>query len=223
MLFLLALFIELLILFLFSRLLTRSLAQFFYKVSQSQTTTIRFLSILFFPGVLIHELSHFLVASLLFVPVGELEFMPVIEEKGVKLGSVEIGKTDIFRRSIIGVAPVLVGTIIIIGSMLYITSDMTSSLPSILKFGLLFYILFEIGNTMFSSKKDVEGAVELGLALLIIFTLLYFTDFRGQLMLINNLFSEEVISFIQKANMFLLVPIGIDFTLYILTKVVVRR
>ena len=86
MLFLVLIFLELLVLFLSSRILTRTLSLFFYRVTKSQTTTVYLLSFLFLPGVIIHELAHLLSANLLFVRTGEVEFMPQIRgnRKGIR-------------------------------------------------------------------------------------------------------------------------------------------
>ena len=91
---------ELILLFLLSRALTKTLSRFL---------SISALSFLFLPGVIVHELSHMLVAAILIVPIGEIEFMPKRTEGGVKLGSVAIGSCDPIRRAIIGFAPVFVG------------------------------------------------------------------------------------------------------------------
>lgn len=102
-----------------------------------------------------HELGHFLMASILMVPTGEIEFLPKIQEGGVKLGSVAIARTDPFRRFLIGVAPVLSG----IGILFLASYYLHPLWPFTWRSAVFAYILFEIGNTMFSSKKDMEGAL----------------------------------------------------------------
>jgi hypothetical protein len=97
------------LLFLSVRRMTRSLSRVFHHATGSQKHAVRLLSFLFLPGVIVHEVSHALVAHLLFVPVGKMEFLPVIDEDKVKLGSVQIGKADPLRRLFIGIAPVVLG------------------------------------------------------------------------------------------------------------------
>lgn len=158
MLVLLVFFLEIGMLFFLSRALTEILSSVLLRISRSQTTTIQLLSFLFLPGVIIHELSHLLVAGVLFVPVGEIEFFPKVTEGGVKLGSVAIGKTDPLRRAAVGLAPILVGIMLLLGfaSFYFSYAYETFSLPTLL----LFYGSFQIGNTMFSSAKDIEGLLE---------------------------------------------------------------
>lgn len=155
MLALLIFFTELFFLFFLSKTLTRLL---------SRLVSIEILSLLFLPGIIIHELSHLLIAGILFVPVGEIEFLPKVSEGGVKLGSVAIGKTDPIRRAIIGVAPVLVGVLLLFGVGSYFIHNgsmvQTIELPTLGKLLLVLYGIFAIANTMFSSAKDLEGFLE---------------------------------------------------------------
>src|SRR5689334_12087628 len=115
-------FLLLLLLFISSHFLTRALSTLFYRVTRNEKWTIMLLALLFFPGVLIHELAHFLMASVLLVPTGEIEFIPQIHHDRVKLGSVQIGQTDPFRRALIGIAPVIVGATILLTTLYYVSS-----------------------------------------------------------------------------------------------------
>lgn len=139
-------------------------------LTRSTHITIYTLSLIFFPGVIIHELAHFFMANMLFVPTGEIEFFPQVQEGGVKLGSVAIAKTDPIRRFFIGVAPIFAGIGMIFLAAYYLHPF---SLSLSWQTGVFFYLLFQIGNTMFSSKKDMEGAIGLGIFVAII-VLLFF-------------------------------------------------
>ncbi|MBI3342297.1 hypothetical protein HY024_04195 [Candidatus Curtissbacteria bacterium] len=43
---------------------------------------------------------------------------------------------------------------------------------------IFYYIVFQVGNGMFSSRRDMEGALELGVAVLILIIVLYFLGIR---------------------------------------------
>lgn len=168
---------ELAVLYILSRELSKRIYQVVYLVSLSKHLPITILSLLFFPGTTIHELSHWIVAELARVPTGEIVLHPIVEHEGsVRMGSVAIGETDPFRRLLVGVAPLLVGML----GLLTITqvwleplvqknipvigvSTISSTLSGIAALGtqwmfyLCLYVLFVIGNTMFSSKRDLEG------------------------------------------------------------------
>ncbi|RJQ24469.1 hypothetical protein C4577_07860 [Candidatus Parcubacteria bacterium] len=214
--------IEFLLLFLFSRTLTRSISQIIYKTTRSQKTTINLISLLFFPGIVIHELSHLLMASVLFVRVGELDFLPKIEGNEVKLGSVSIGKTDPFRRALIGTAPFLFGLPLMIVLLTYLFPGPASIGLEPLKIALALYIVFEIGNTMYSSRKDLEGLLELALAVFIVGLILHFLGFSLPFQEIQNFVDQNLASTLKLLNFFLLIPLAIDVGIIILTKIAIE-
>lgn len=216
--------IELFSLYFFSRLLTRALTRLFYSLTQSRKTTVWLISLLLFPGTVIHELAHVIVAGILLVRSGDIEFMPEIHEEGVKLGSAEIEKTDPFRRALIGFAPVLVGVTIILGSLFYLTSSLSNGDTYPFWAILLYlYILFEISNTMFSSKKDLEGSLAVTVIMLALFISLYYPGIL-KFEYLNNLFNlPPVISFLQQACLFLLLPIVINTFVYLLVKLLLGK
>ncbi|MBI4078916.1 MAG: M48 family metallopeptidase [Candidatus Levybacteria bacterium] len=198
-------FVELILLFFLSILLTRELSKMLYRITKNKKLTITILAILFFPGVVVHELAHLIVANLLLVKTGEIEFLPVMNGNEVKLGSVAIAKTDPIRRFFIGAAPIIAGIMLIAGSFLVLEMQIVNTLWKQILFG---YILFVIGNTMYSSRKDMEGALELfatiGIILLIGF--LMGISFSPPAITLNIDISEQI----KNLNLFLLLPIGID-------------
>lgn len=209
--------IELSVLFLLSRQLTNRLFSFFYHTTKSKRVSVYFMSALFLPGTLIHELSHAIMAILLQVRVGEMELLPKLVDNNLRLGSVQVAKSDPIRRFLIGAGPFLFGATIIIGSFFYAGKASAFSNPLFIVLGL--YLVFEIGNTMFSSKKDMEGSVELFLTLIIIAAVLYIAGLRipqiNPFYLFGNYLLQQTL---QKADLYLAAPIGIDLMLILLLK-----
>lgn len=83
-------------------------------ITHDQTVSISIFSLIFLPGVVIHELSHFLMAKLLRVKTGKISLIPkVLDQKRVQLGYVEIYPTDLFRDALIGLAPLLSGIVLV--------------------------------------------------------------------------------------------------------------
>ena len=222
MFFVLLFLIELFTLFLLSRTLTSLLFTFFYKTTRSKRISVYLMSFLFFPGTLIHELSHLLSASLLQVPVGEIELVPKLTDNNLKLGSVQVAKTDPLRRFLIGVSPFLVGTSILICYFYYALENNLFTNQFFIVAG--FYIVFEIGNTMFSSKKDMEGALELILALIILAVIFYLAGFRISALNPDLFFSNPaILQTFRKASLYLAAPIGVDLSLIILLRLFIVR
>ncbi len=229
--FFLALFVlDISLLYFFSKVLSKSLSQIFLRITKSQTATIQLLSIIFLPGVILHELAHFLVASILFVKVGDMEFLPTISENAIKLGSVAIGRADPFRRIIIGFAPVFLGILTFIASIYYLTQtpflitveSYIGSTGKIVMEVIIVYFLFAVSNTMFSSKKDLEGSLLVLILAILIIAVSYFLGFRIEFSFLFSLPSDKFLNLIKKADLYLTIPIFIDAIIYSWIKLFIR-
>ncbi len=129
-------------------------------------------SILFLPGVFLHELSHYLMARLLRVPVGRLSIIPQSLPDGrLRLGYVETASTDFLRDALIGAAPLISGCFFVAYAGLvhleFATiwqqlsfgdlSSLISSVPHVTgqpDFWIWFYIIFVVSSTMYPSATD---------------------------------------------------------------------
>ncbi len=214
MLFLSIFLLELVFLYFLSNLLQKSLSRVIFKITKKKEVTVNILLILFLPGVIVHELSHFLIASLFFVRTGEIRFLPQITEDGARLGSVEIEKTDPMRRAIIGFAPIFVGIAILLTLSYYFTLGKISGIVLTV---VLFYLLFAIASTMFSSKKDLEGTIELLVTVLVIFAAAYITGVKAPFVWFLDILYKSKETFAE-INILLLLPMGLNFILYFFTR-----
>ena len=211
----------LLLLFLSSRFTSQTLTALFGKIVRSHGVGVRLLAIIFLPGVVLHELSHAIMAMLLFVPVGKMEFMPAIEEDHVKLGSVQIGKTDPVRRMLIGLAPVLVGCMTLLAVLFFfLPRDLAGISANLWQNVLVLYGVFAIGNTMFSSRKDVEGTVGFFGALCVVALALFLAGVRIPEAAIEYLRSDGVQELFRMGSVFLAVPLGINAFIIILARAI---
>jgi hypothetical protein len=146
---------------------------------------------LILPGVVLHELSHALVASLLGVKVRK--FNIGVRRKGrggsVSLGSVEIAQADPFRSSLIGLAPLVVGTIVVLlignqvfGLRPFVVNDANRvwiELQAIYQtpdFWIWVYLVFAVSNAMLPSTADRHAW---GTALIFIGILVAFVYLTG--------------------------------------------
>ena len=224
MLYIFILLIELFILFASSQMLTRLLSRIIFSLSRNKTITIYFLSFLFLPGVIIHELSHLLTAGILFVPVGDIEFMPKVQGNSVKLGSVKVAKTDFIRRAIIGFAPFFAGCSLLIGVFFYFLPNiMNFSKTPVWEMFLILYTIFQIGNTMFSSRKGLEGTIEFLLISVSILAVIFVFNIKIPLYVTDKFYNPNIISFLKNLNIFLLIPIIINLILLMITKLILIK
>ncbi len=212
----LSFFGSLLVLFFLSRMLQREVSSLLFRLFHSEKVVIYSMAFLFLPGTIIHELAHYIMANLLFVRTGEIELMPKMQGDSIKLGSVSIVKPDPFRYFFIGIAPLLSGIALILLILYYgVRHDIFSNVWLVVGLG---YFVFQIGNSMFSSKKDMEGAFELFVVVIIIAIVAYVAGFRPSLQDIEAFISPQTVTFFSQGTLFVLVPVGIDIVLLVFAK-----
>ena len=126
------------------------------------------------PGVALHEGSHAIMALLLRVKVKHFSLWPKRGNGTIRLGYVEILSTDAVRSSIIGAAPLIFGTLALVGIGCYVFD--ASALMTALSVGqfesfarqllaifsaadalLWFFLIFSIANSMMPSPSDTQS------------------------------------------------------------------
>lgn len=167
--YLIALIILLALLYYFSRLIIRYLTIISVLLFHNSRIAIYAYSIFFLPGILLHELSHFLMAAALGVPTGQINLFPKkMEGEGEQwlMGSVQSAETDPLRANLIGIAPMLVGS----GALASIVR--IGQIWPISPMGILFlYLLLAIANNMFLSPQDRKSIWAIPSLLLILATI----------------------------------------------------
>jgi hypothetical protein len=87
------------------RFLQREIQSIFLLITRQADISTALFSLLFLPGVLLHETSHYLMAHLLGVKTGRFSLIPKkVEDGRLQLGYVETAKTDFVRDALIGAA-----------------------------------------------------------------------------------------------------------------------
>lgn len=212
--------LELILLFFLARTLTSELSRLMQLIFRSRRLSVYIMAILFFPGTLIHEMSHAVMAKALFVYVGRMELMPQLTGDSLKLGSVEVGKTDIVRNFLIGIAPFVVGSGLLL-LVLYVSFSHQIFGFDILTFLVLSFVLI-ISNTMYSSKKDMEGAVEFMLLIVLPVLILYFLGVRIPGLGLN-LFGPNLQEFFKSASIFMAIPLILDSGIILFAKLATKQ
>jgi hypothetical protein len=154
------------------RWLHREIQWVFLLLTRSQAVALGLFSLLFFPGVVLHEFSHFLMARLLGVRTGRFSLLPSLVQDGrLRLGYVETAETDILRDALIGTAPLIAGGAVVayLGisrlGLIPLANDIGGgnwpglwqgllALPGQPDFWLWFYLAFTVSSTMLPSASD---------------------------------------------------------------------
>lgn len=171
---------SLFLLYLTRRKMTRELQKFVRRLGGENRTYVWLWSLIFLPGTLVHELSHFLVAAMTGAKTGKIEIFPRLPKlylnppKGLSLpaskdspskthlGYVQIQKLGPFRGFLVGTAPLLIGSILLIwlASIFKPLSANLSELFTPMNL-LTLYFFFTIANSLFPSWSDVKQALPL--------------------------------------------------------------
>lgn len=150
--------------------------------------TMALFSLLFLPGVILHEGSHWLMARLLGVRTGSISLIPVALPEGrVRLGYVETASADPLRDALIGVAPLLAGGAFVayVGlvrlDMLLLSAYLQAGGSAVVEgmlavyampdFWLWFYLTLTISSMMMPSASDRRAWRPVILAVILLFGL----------------------------------------------------
>lgn len=218
---------ELIVLWLLSRRLSQNLFTAVFLLTKSRPIAISFLSLLFFPGTVIHELAHLFTAEIFGVRTSGLTLVPEsIEQKNVRTGSVSIAQSDPIRRAIIGIAPIFVG-LGLLGVLSYflpgvweqvrldIANEILFTSYSIYVLMLMVYALFAVSNTMFSSPEDMEGFWPVVGVITLLFAAAYIAGIRINL---TESTLANLTSFFQSIAVNLGYIAGLNIVLFLLSK-----
>ena len=169
------------------RLLHREIQAVFLILTRDSRLTMGIFSMIFLPGVFLHELSHFVVAKLLRVRTGKFSIFPrSLPDGRLQLGYVETARADIVRDSLIGAAPLIVGTLFVAYVAVYhlqmrVLWDVfrngqfdlfwlgMRALPGVSDFYLWFYLAFAVSSTMMPSESDRHAWLELVISIGVLF------------------------------------------------------
>ncbi len=171
------------------RLLHREIQAVFLILTRNAQLTMGIFQFIFLPGVFLHEGSHYVMAKILRVPTGRFSILPQpLADGRLRLGYVETAKADSLRDSLIGAAPLIIGTIFVAYVSIYrlemrVLWDVLRdgkfnlfwmgirALPNAPDFYLWFYLTFAVSSTMMPSDSDRHAWLELLISIGVIFAI----------------------------------------------------
>ena len=174
---------------------SRQLAHYFISIvllfTDHESFAVAAYAIFIFPGTLVHETSHWLIARMVRVRTGSFDVLPKLSRDGtIQLGSVGIRGGHLGQHALIGLAPMIVGSILTVwlsyslvdvdalgyalesGRWSAVAEVLLASLrkPDAL---LALYLLFTISDSIFLSSSDRAPVQQLGLYLGLVLIPLY--------------------------------------------------
>jgi len=176
-------------LILLQRRLHREIQAVILILTRDIRLTMGIFSVIFLPGVFLHEFSHFVMAKTLRVPTGRFSIIPQpLSDGRLQLGYVETEKSDVVRDSLIGAAPLIVGTLFVAYVAIYhlqmrVLWDVfrngqldlfwmgIRALPQVKDFYLWFYLAFAVSSTMMPSQSDRHAWLELVISVGVLFAI----------------------------------------------------
>ena len=169
------LIISFLILYPLNRWISTHVQGVAFLLTGSPQVAMWFFWVIFLPGTFLHELSHWLTANLIGVKTTKFSLWPEVKKGGqLQMGAVQVYVDDPFRHSLIGVAPLIFGSIAVlligqgqlnltrIGQAL-VSGDVEAIWQTLVQTLVLpdvwvwLYLVFAISNAMLPSASDRES------------------------------------------------------------------
>lgn len=215
---------SLVLLYFSGQLLLRQLTYLVHYVGGSRRALIVLWSLVFLPGTIVHELSHFFLAILVGARTGKIEIFPEFldsddQDGGVALGSVQTQKLNIFQGVLVGLAPFFVG----LGLLVWLGTIILQSY-SLSSYGTLVlqgYLFFTISNSFFPSPSDLVHVIPATISVIIIAILAWLVGVQFSFSL-----SQEMLDVAQTIFLITIASTGlnllISLALYLLRRALKR-
>ena len=166
-----AFILSLLALYWMSQQVAYQIQSLLYHLTRSEDMVTVGIFLAYLPGAFLHESAHWLIARLLRLKTGKFRVWPQRRRGSIGMGSVNVQQGGVWRDSLVGMAPLIVGSIIItvIAQQTFLAYRMTDAWSrgawgeGLQAFwqglggqdGLLWaYLLFAIANAMMPSASD---------------------------------------------------------------------
>jgi hypothetical protein len=165
-------------------MLHREIQLIFLLITRRIDLSVVLFAVIFFPGVLLHEGSHFITAKLLRVRTGRFSIIPrQLADGRLQMGYVETAPSDWVRDTLIGAAPLISGGLFVayaglsrLGLMQLWQAQIAGGWEAVMgmipeitaqsDFWVWFYLTLVVSSTMLPSSADRRAWLPLGLTIL---------------------------------------------------------
>jgi hypothetical protein len=201
-------------LYIASRHLLTELFYFLHVLIRRRDVVFSTIAVIFLPGTLLHELSHFIAAMVLFLQAGEVHIMPSWKENQLQLGRVTYRKADAVRSILVGVAPFF-GAFFFFWFIGAFHLFPGTNIIQTLFFG---YLLFSVSAHMFSSKQDLVDLIHAVPVVLIGGVL--FSIFRVKISVaVPDTWLKNAADLLQRINIYIMISITIHTVAAVIFKI----
>jgi hypothetical protein len=175
------------------------LQELMFLLTGDKAIAIYLFQILLLPGVVLHEFSHYLTARLTGVRVRKLSLRPKVQGGKIQMGAVAMDRPDFVRGVLIGMAPLIVGSIavLLIGNHVFdmngaVEAAQSSNLNAIANgiqaafavndAWIWLYFIFAISTAMMPSESDREALWPMAVFVAIIASIVFLAGWGPALM-----------------------------------------
>lgn len=145
-----------------------------FALTGNRNAMLYVLWLIFLPGVLVHEVAHWITAALVLARPQGIGLRPRFEGGYIVLGETRLGSAGILRRSLIGLAPLVAGSLVVYllgygafrvagGEALFLQGNVRGmarviwEMLSVPQVWMWLYLIFAVANSMVPSDVDRQS------------------------------------------------------------------
>lgn len=208
--------IQITILYLITKKITAEIFFILRKIVKNEKFVLTIVSLIYFPGTLLHEVSHMLTAMILALKVNKIKIFPVYESGRIQLGSVEFEKKDFVRGFLVGIAPVFTGITFLYSIFVLRLFPSENIIQNIF----FIYLIFSVSSTMFSSRQDLIDFIYFIPLILILALLFYILQVDINIIIKNEKVTSNMLEFFKEINLYIFFGLIINLIFLIILKTI---
>lgn len=159
-------------------------------------------------------MSHFAMATILFLKVREVHVFPTWQHNYIKLGRVIYEKKDAIRGILVGIAPIIIGLLLFWWMSII---DVLEIEELWIRIVVIFFI-FILSSTMFSSQQDLIDIIYIVPFFILFAILIYILQIDLRSLFQQRFLIDSLSKFLYDVNIYLALSLVIHAGIYILLR-----